>query len=81
MEKQFILKSIKRNDCANYVVDEIADLLGLTKAVRLVKMTCELVHASCSLPKWQAVKLTFFAPEKECLLFKTFFHDLYPILK
>ena len=72
MEKLFILKSImlterkkyiltKRNDCA-YVVDEIADLLGLTKAVRLVKMTCGLVHVSCSLPKWQAVKLTLFAP-------------------
>ena len=25
-------------------------------------MTCELVHASYSLPEWQAVKLTFFAP-------------------
>ena len=24
-------------------------------------MTCGLVHASYSLPKWQAVKLTFFA--------------------
>ena len=25
-------------------------------------MTCRLVHASYSLPEWQAVKLTFFAP-------------------
>jgi len=25
-------------------------------------MTCGLVHASYSEPKWQAVKLTFFAP-------------------
>ena len=25
-------------------------------------MTCVLVHASYSLPKWQAVKLTFLAP-------------------
>ena len=25
-------------------------------------MTCGLVHASYSLPKWQAVKLTFFSP-------------------
>ena len=25
-------------------------------------MTCRLVHASDSLPEWQAVKLTFFAP-------------------
>ena len=28
----------------------------------LVEMTFGLVHASYSLPKWQAVKLTFFAP-------------------
>ena len=28
----------------------------------LVETTCGLVHASYSLPKWQAVKLTFFAP-------------------
>ena len=28
----------------------------------LVKMTFGLVHASYSLPEWQAVKLTFFAP-------------------
>ena len=27
----------------------------------LVEMTCGLLHASYSLPKWQAVKLTFFA--------------------
>ena len=25
-------------------------------------MTCGLVHASYSLPEWQAVKMTFFAP-------------------
>ena len=25
-------------------------------------MTCGLVHASYSLPEWQTVKLTFFAP-------------------
>ena len=28
----------------------------------LIEMTCWLVHASYSLPEWQAVKLTFFAP-------------------
>ena len=28
----------------------------------LIEMTCGLVHASYNLPKWQAVKLTFFAP-------------------
>ena len=30
--------------------------------LRLVEMTFRLVHASYSLPEWQAVKLTFFAP-------------------
>ena len=29
---------------------------------RLIEMTFGLVHASYSLPEWQAVKLTFFAP-------------------
>ena len=29
--------------------------------LRLVEMTFGLVHASYSLPEWQAVKLTFFA--------------------
>ena len=27
-----------------------------------MEMTCSLVHTSYSLPEWQAVKLTFFAP-------------------
>ena len=31
------------------------------KGFGLVEMTCELVHASYSLPEWQAVKLTFLA--------------------
>ena len=31
----------------------------------VVEMTCGLVHASYSLPEWQVVKLTFFAP---CML-------------
>ena len=34
--------------------------------IRLVKMTFGLVHANCSLPKWEAVKLTFFAPWTKC---------------
>ena len=35
----------------------------LNKSIfRLVEMSFGLVHASYSLPKWQAVKLTFFAP-------------------
>jgi len=33
-----------------------------TRVLGLVEMTCGLVHASYSLPEWQAVKLTFFAP-------------------
>ena len=32
------------------------------RALGLVEMTCGLVHAIYSLPEWQAVKLTFFAP-------------------
>ena len=32
------------------------------RVLGLVEMTCGLVHASYSLPKWQAVKLTFFSP-------------------
>ena len=32
------------------------------RVLGLVEMTCGLVHANYSLPKWQAVKLTFFAP-------------------
>ena len=31
------------------------------RVLGLVEMTCGLLHASYSLPKWQAVKLTFFA--------------------
>ena len=34
----------------------------------LVEMTCGLVHASYSLPEWQVVKLTFFAPGTTALL-------------
>ena len=34
----------------------------MKRVLGLVEMTCGLVHASYSLPKWQAVKLTFFAP-------------------
>ena len=30
--------------------------------IGLIKMTLGLVHVSCSLPEWQAVKLTFFSP-------------------
>ena len=32
------------------------------RVLGLVEKTCGLVHASYSLPEWQAVKLTFFAP-------------------
>ena len=34
------------------------------RVLGLVEMTCGLVHASYSLPEWQAVKLTFFAPRE-----------------
>ena len=32
------------------------------RVLGLVEMTFGLVHANYSLPEWQAVKLTFFAP-------------------
>ena len=32
------------------------------RVLRLIEMTCGLVHSSYSLPEWQAVILTFFAP-------------------
>ena len=34
-------------------------------------MTCGLIHASYSLPEWQAVKLTFFAPCSSAICFGT----------
>ena len=42
----------------------------INRVFGLVEMTYGLVHASYSLPEWQAVKLTFFAPcmyTKVCL--------------
>ena len=32
------------------------------RVLRLIEMSCGLVHSSYSLPEWQAVILTFFAP-------------------
>ena len=32
------------------------------RVLRLIEMTCGLVHSSYSLPEWQAIILTFFAP-------------------
>ena len=32
------------------------------RVLGLIEMTCGLVHSSYSLPEWQAVTLTFFAP-------------------
>ena len=42
------------------------------RVLGLVEMTCGLVHASYSLPEWQAVKLTFFAPccSHDCIHFR-----------
>ena len=38
-------------------------LVGRTKKLSLIEMTFYgLVHVSFTLPEWQAVKLTFFAP-------------------
>ena len=37
-------------------------ILLIKRVLGLVEKTCGLVHARYSLPKWQAVKLNFFAP-------------------
>ena len=47
------------------ITEGLLSVLLIKKVLGLVEMTCGLVHASYSLPKWQAVKLTFFAP---CML-------------
>ena len=39
----------------------VQSILLIKKILGLVEMTFGLVHASYSLPKWEAVKLTFFA--------------------
>ena len=49
-------------------------ILLVKKLSGLVEMMSELVSASFSLPKWQAVKMIFFAP---CLILYNFFHKLY----
>ena len=50
----FLGKFQLRKDC--YQSCQSKRVLGL------VEMTCGLVNAIYSLPEWQAVKLTFFAP-------------------
>ena len=44
------------------ITDGLQSILLIKRVLGLVEMTCGLVHARYSLPKWQAVKLTFFAP-------------------
>ena len=39
----------------------VKSLLLMKRFLGLVEMTFGLVNASCSLPEWQAVKMTFFA--------------------
>ena len=50
----FLGKFKLQKDCNQYCWSK--------RVFELVKMTCGLVHASYSLPEWQAVKLTFFTP-------------------
>ena len=40
----------------------VKSILLIKKYLGLVEMTFGLVYVSLSLPKWQAVKITFFAP-------------------
>ena len=50
---------------SNYRITGLYSILLIKKGLGLVEMTCGLVYANYSLPKWQAVKLTFFVP---CLI-------------
>ena len=62
------------------IIEEFLSILLIKKVLGLVEMTCGLVHASCCLPEWQAVKLTFFAP---CcnMNFNLFFASLFTARK
>ena len=44
------------------ITEGLLSILLINRVLWLVEMTCGLVHAIYSLPEWQAVKLTFFAP-------------------
>jgi len=44
------------------ITEGLLSILPIKGVLGLVEMTCGLVHAIYSLPEWQAVKLTFFAP-------------------
>ena len=44
------------------ITEGLLSIVLIKKGLGLVEMTYGLVHASCSLPEWQAVKLTFIAP-------------------
>ena len=44
------------------ITEGLQSILLIKRVFGQVEMTCGLVHVSYSLPKWQTVKLTFFAP-------------------
>ena len=46
----------------NIQIRTVKSILFIKKFSGLVEMTFGLVYASFSLPEWQAVKMTFFAP-------------------
>ena len=50
------------------ITEGLSSTLIIKKVLGLVEMTCGLVHTSYSLPEWQAVKLTFFAPYRYSIL-------------
>ena len=54
------------------ITECLKSILLIKKGYGLAEMTCGLVHASYSLPEWQAVKPTFSAPwPVQCTLFFT----------
>ena len=55
-------------------------ILLIKKFLGLVEMTSGLVNASFGLPKWQAVKLIFFAPWNETIFKPEFHFDLHSVI-
>ena len=58
--------SVQRKSSAVFweiqITQGLSSIMLIKKGLGLAEITCGLVHASYSLPEWQAVKLTFFTP-------------------
>ena len=56
-----VFKELKTCEVLRNSIRTVLSILIIKKFLGLVEMNFGLVHASYSLPEWQAVKLTFFA--------------------